>query len=301
MPVAELTIAGLRVLQEVAARGSFTAAATALGYTQSAISRQVALLEQAAGAELFERLPRGVRPTAAGRTLLGHAGPVLDRLDAAALALRTLEEGLDGRVRVGAFPTALAALVPRALARLTRKHPAVAVRLHEGGSVAQLRRLRAGRIDVAVVAVGGGLEYDLDGLLADHVLDGRPALAVPADHRFAERGWAAVGELADERWVVGAPDRDGPQFGTWPTLDAPQQVAFTARDWPARLGLVAAGLGVAVVPRLLAGVLPPGVRLVEVDDPRPQVRSVLAVTGPERTAEADALVRAIRAEGAALR
>jgi DNA-binding transcriptional LysR family regulator len=294
--VTELTVTGLRVLQEVAARGSFTAAAQTLGYSQSAVSRQVALLESTAGAPLFERLPRGVRPTPTGIALLRHAGPVLERLDAAVQELRTMREGLAGRLRLGAFPTAMAGLIPGALARLAEQAPGVAVRLREGGSVAQLRRLRAGRLDVAVIATGAGLDYDLEGLLADRLLSGRPWLAVGLGHRFAERGWATVGELAGERWIVGEPEADGPQFGAWPTLDGPQRVAHAVRDWPARFGLVAAGLGVAVVPGLLAHAAPPGVRIVAVDDPRPQLRTVLAVTAPTRSPAVEAVVGSLRDE-----
>jgi DNA-binding transcriptional LysR family regulator len=299
--VSEFTVTGLRLLQEVAAQGSFSAAAAGLGYSQSAVSRQVALLEATAGAPLFERLPRGVRPTPAGIALLRHAGPVLERLDAAALELRTMQEGLGGRLRLGAFPTALAGLVPGALARLAEQAPGIEVRLREGGSVAQLRRLRAGRLDLAVIATGGGLTYDLDGLLADQLLAGRPSLAVGLGHRFAERGWAAVGELAEERWIVGEPDAGGPQFGVWPTLEGPHRIAHAVRDWPARFGLVAAGLGVAVVPSLLANTVPAGVRIVAVDDPRPVVRTVLAVTAPDRSPAVQAVVGALHEAAGDLR
>ncbi|HEY6759869.1 MAG TPA: LysR family transcriptional regulator, partial [Baekduia sp.] len=77
---AELSLTGLRVVQEVAARGSFTAAADALDYTQSAVSRQVQAMEAAAGVPLFERRPRGVTPTPAGQALLRHAAAILDRV-----------------------------------------------------------------------------------------------------------------------------------------------------------------------------------------------------------------------------
>src|SRR5271155_5041535 len=114
--MAEFSVTGLRVLCEVASRGSFTAAAGSLGYTQSAVSRQVAGLEAAAGAPLFERAPRGVLLTDAGSTLLVHAVGVLEQLDSAKCELTGLRELTSGRLRVGAFPTAIAALLPRAVA-----------------------------------------------------------------------------------------------------------------------------------------------------------------------------------------
>jgi DNA-binding transcriptional LysR family regulator len=299
--VPELTVTGMRVVREVGTRGSFTAAARALGYTQSAVSRQVSLAEQAVGAELFERLPRGVRPTPRGALLLRHVGSILERIDSAMLAVDGLSEALSERVALGAFPTALAVLVPRALARVRTEHPGIAVRIHEGGSGAQLRRLRAGRIDAAVIAVGGGLEYDLDDLEVDLLMHGSPRLIVSDGHRFAERTWVNVAELSDETWIIGESDRSGPQFGPWPTLEQEMVIAHSIRDWTGRLGLVAAGLGVAVIPSLLAGALPPGVRAIRVEDPRPVRREVLAATRPDRSPSAQAVIQALHEEASLLR
>src|SRR3954451_7607495 len=114
--MADLNVTGLRVLREVAAQGLVTAAARTLGYTQSAVSRQVGALEAAAGTPLFDRTARGVRLTAPGESLLGRARTVLDELDAAQRELAGMAELATGRLGVGAFPTAMAALVPRALA-----------------------------------------------------------------------------------------------------------------------------------------------------------------------------------------
>ena len=288
----------MRVVREVAARGSFTAAADALGYTQSAVSRQVGLMEQASGARLFERLPRGVRVTAHGEALLGHAGAILDRVETASLELRSLDDAIAGRIAIGAFPTALAWLVPRALARLAADHPGLRISLREGGSVAQLRRLRAGRIQVAVVAVGGGLDYELDDLEADVLLHGRPRLAVAADHPLADRGWVNVGELEHETWIIGEADASGPQFGVWPGLRGEPRIGHALRDWTGRLGLVAAGLGVALIPSLLADALPAGVVALRVEDPLPLRRDVLAVTRRSRSAAAEAVVDSLRETGA---
>ena len=296
--MAEMTLVGMRVLREVAARGSFSSAAQALGYTQSAVSRQVALMEEAAGARLFERLPRGVRLTAHGDALLAQTGAILERVDAAALKLRALDDAIAGTIAIGAFPTALAALVPRALARLAADHPGLRVGLREGGSAAQLRRLRAARVQVAVIAVGGGLSYDLDGLEASVLAHGTPRLAVAADHPLADRGWVNVAELEHATWIVGEADESGPQFGVWPGLSGEPRVGHALRDWPARLGLVAAGLGVALIPSILAGALPAGVVALRVEDPRPLRRDVLAVTRVSPTAAAQAVVESLREAGA---
>jgi DNA-binding transcriptional LysR family regulator len=296
----ELTLTGMRVVYEVGTRGSFTAAARALGYTQSGVSRHVGLAEQALGVELFERLPRGVRPTARGAVLIRHAKSILERIDSAILEVEELDEPLSERLVLGAFPTALAALVPRALATVRADHPALEIRISEGGTEAQLRRVRAGRTAIAVIAVGFGLEYDLDDLDVDLLLHGTPRLIVSAEHRLADRGWVNAAELHDEAWIVGEADRSGPQFGTWPTLEGELTVAHSLRDWTARLGLVAAGLGVAVIPSVFVPALPPGVRALRVEDPRPFRRDVLAVTLPDRSPSIDAVIGALHAEAARL-
>ncbi|WP_053227878.1 LysR substrate-binding domain-containing protein [Solirubrobacter soli] len=102
----------------------------------------------------------------------------------------------------------------------------------------------------------------------------------------------------DEPWIVGDAGAGDSPFGAWPGLVDPR-VAYAVRDWTARLALVAAGLGVAVVPGLHASVLPPGVALIEVDEPIPIRRSAVAVTRPDRTPSAAALIDALRHEGAA--
>jgi DNA-binding transcriptional LysR family regulator len=295
--MSELTLVGLRVVQEVAARGSFTAAADALGYTQSAVSRQVAATEEAAGAPLFERLPRGVRPTAAGTVLLRHAGAVLERVDTALLELGGLQDRLEGRLAVGAFPSALGVLVPRALARLRRAHPAVDVTLREGTTPTHLRRLRAGRLEVAVVAVDPDDPAPLGELRSEVVVEGRLLVAVPATHRLAGRGTIDVSELEGEAWIVGDAGGGDPLLGAWPGAPGTPRIAFAVRDWPARLGLVAAGLGLAVVPRVSAGAMPPEISLVAVDDPHPARRRIVAVTRRESSPGADAFVQALRDEG----
>src|ERR1700757_940618 len=110
-----LNVARLRVLKEVAYRGSFSAAAEALSYTQSAVSQQIATLEAKAGMALLERHPRGVSLTAAGQTLVGHAEGILARLDAAESSLAAISGLAGGKLRLASFPTAGATLLPRAI------------------------------------------------------------------------------------------------------------------------------------------------------------------------------------------
>jgi DNA-binding transcriptional LysR family regulator len=298
----ELTLTGLRVTLEVAQRGSFTAAAEALGYTQSAVSRQILAAEAAVGASLFERLARGVRPTQSGEALLRHARVMIAQAEAAELEIAGLRDRLAGRVAVGAYPTAAASLVPRAIARLYQAHPALTVSLREAPSPAQLRRLRAGRIEMAVVAIGDGLpEYDFTGLRMEVVRTGRGlGVAVHADHPLASRDEVHVDDLAQEPWIVGAGGEGEPQFGAWPTLEAPR-VAYEARGWQTRLGLVAAGLGVSVLPGLAADTVPRGVKWLRVEDPALVLgRETVMVTATDASPGAQAMLRAMRDEIAAL-
>src|SRR4051812_32174310 len=143
----------LEVFVEAARRGSLTATGQALGYTQSAVSRQIAALERATGAHLFERLPRGVRLTEEGRCLLAHAEAVLGSVRAARRDLDALRDLDTGRLRVGAFASAVATLVPAAMAAFRTAYPRIALSLVEDNSAAQLGRLQAGEVDVAVVSV----------------------------------------------------------------------------------------------------------------------------------------------------
>lgn len=296
--MSELTLVGLRVVVEVAQRGSFTAAAEALGYTQSAVSRQIGATEAAVGTPLFERQARGVRPTPSGEALLRHARHVLAQLEAAELEIAGLRDRIAGRLLVGAYPTAAASLVPRAIARLRTAHPALTVTLWEASSPAQLRRLRAGRIEVAVVATGDGLpDYDFDGLRVEAIRPGRGlGVAVSADHPLASRDEVHVDDIAQEAWIVGAGGEGEPQFGAWPTL-ASARVVHEARGWQTRLGLVAAGLGVSVLPGLAADTIPRGVKWVRVRDPAlVQRRETVVVTAADRSPGASAVVRAMHDE-----
>src|SRR3954465_4388425 len=145
----------LRVFVAVARLGSFTAAGPDLGYTQSAVSRQVAALEDEAGVALFDRLPRGVRLTEPGRRLVPHAQAVLDRLDTARRELAALQDLTTGRLRVGAFATADAVLVPQAIATFRRSYPDVEVTLQEGFTPDLLAMVGDGSVDMAVVSCAG--------------------------------------------------------------------------------------------------------------------------------------------------
>ncbi|HKB51269.1 MAG TPA: LysR family transcriptional regulator, partial [Solirubrobacterales bacterium] len=146
-----LNASRLKVLQEVVARGSFSDAADALSYSQSAVSQAIATLEGELGAPLIERDRRGVRPTAAGAVLAGHAEGILTRMDDAEAEVAAIAGGRGGRLRIASFPTAGATLVPEAVARFRTSHPGVEVSLAEGESEEIAPRLRGGDFDIVLL------------------------------------------------------------------------------------------------------------------------------------------------------
>lgn len=272
----DFSIAWLRMFTEVARLGSFTAAAQGLGYTQSAVSRQISALEGQTGAPLFDRLPRGVRLTEAGRCLLPHAEAVLDRLGAARQDLTALRDLDAGRLRIGAFATAEAALVPRAVAAFSARHPAVAITLKEGVTPAHLAGLAAGEIDVAVVSTTFG--HPLDDFDLHHLLDEGMFVALPAGHALAGRPWLRLAELADEQWVTGSDGPGGTLISSALRTGFQPRIGFVAAEWIAKQGFVAAGLGVTLVPALAAASVRADIALVALHPDDVPGRAVYAAT-----------------------
>ncbi|MFC3572679.1 LysR family transcriptional regulator [Streptomyces yaanensis] len=279
MDFTDVSLVELRVFREVAERGTLTAAATALGYTQSAVSRQIASLERAAQAPLLERRRDGVRLTAAGHVVLRRAATVLDEIDATARELAGLPaEG--GTVRLGWFASAGAVLLPRAIAALRRTHPAITVATREGSTPALVRALRAGTLDLALLAMEPPyrpFDTESPSLAVQTLTERSLLLAVPTTHPFARADSVDVADLRGQRWIAAPSSGKEKLLGVWPGLDERPQIAHTARDWLAKLHLVAAGCGLTTIPSALAAAAPPGVRLVSVrGGPQELRRLVLA-------------------------
>ncbi|MEQ4721304.1 LysR family transcriptional regulator [Nonomuraea sp. B19D2] len=265
MDFSDVSLTALRVFRAVAEQGTFTAAATALGYTQSAVSRQIASIERAAGAELLERRRDGARLTAAGRIVLRRATVVLDQIDVAARELSGLPAQA-GIVRVGWFPSAGAVLLARALAALRRTDPAITVVTREGSTPALVRALRTGSLDLALLASSPPFrppDAESPPLVLQTLAERGLRLAVPAAHPLAHGDYVDVADLRGQCWIAG-PAGDDLVMGVWPGLDEKPEIVHTARDWLAKLHLVAAGLGLTTVPALLAPAAPTGVRVLPV-------------------------------------
>jgi DNA-binding transcriptional LysR family regulator len=303
MDFTDVSLVALRVFREVAERGTLTAAAGALGYTQSAVSRQIASLERAARAPLLERRRDGVRLTAAGHVVLRRAVTVLDQIDATARELAGLPAEA-GTVRLGWFASAGAVLLPRAVAALRRSHPAITVTTREGSTPALVRALRAGTLDMALLASAPPFR-PLDGespALTVRTLGERSLrLAVPATHPLAATDSVDIADLRGQRWIAGSSVGDERLMGVWPGLDERPVIAHTARDWLAKLHLVAAGCGLTTVPASLAPAAPAGVRILSVrGGPEERRRLVLARLPHPLPEPAARLADALRAAAADL-
>jgi DNA-binding transcriptional LysR family regulator len=273
----ELSTVWLRVFLEVARHGSFTVAARVLGWTQSAVSRQISSLEAAlGGAPLFDRLPRGVRLTEAGRVFVPHAEAVVEELREAGRELAALRELAGGRVRFGAFASADAALVPRALAAFRDRHPGVRLSREEGLTPRLLERLASGHLDLAIVSTTG--RSSLDAYELHHLLDESLYVAVPADHPLAGRGPVRLAQLADADWISGSARPEGTLLDAALRQGFRPRIAHVVAEWTAKEGYVAAGLGVTLVPALAADSVRPDIALLPVLDEGAPARAVYAAT-----------------------
>ncbi|WP_420078364.1 LysR family transcriptional regulator [Streptomyces sp. JL4002] len=302
-----LDVRRLRLLRELARRGTIAAVAEALAFSPSAVSQQLGVLEREAGLPLLERTGRRVRLTPAGQNLVLHAEAVLERLERADADLAAARGGLSGALRIGAFPTATRAIVPAALVALARLHPGLEPMVRETDPAEVAHALRAGDLDVALVHT-----YDFvpaarePGLTTEPLYGEAMYLAVPAGDPPADSdsdsdsgepsGQGPVLRAhADAPWITATP---GTLCHTM-TVRACQAAGFTPRvrhrvdEFATVLALVAAGQGVAVVPQLgVTGPADPAVRLTRLAMQR---RTGLAFRSGARTHPA------VAAFGAALR
>jgi len=272
-----LDVKRMKVLREVAAERSFSAAAQKLGYTQSAVSQQIAALEREAGSTLIERNPRGIRLTDAGEALVRHADKILARLAEAEAELEAIAGLRGGRLRLGSFPTAGATLMPRAIAEFSKRHPAVELSLAEAEPDESLPRLKGGELDLILIDDSPLAEDDEVDFA--HLLDDPLHLALPADHPFASRRRLRFQDLAAEPWIQGtqvcACQRQ--LQNACANAGFEPRVAYESDDFQVVQGLVAAGVGVALIPGL-ALVSERSDVVIRSIGTKPPVRQILAAT-----------------------
>jgi len=279
-----LNVGRLHVLCEVVRRGSFSAAAESLSYTQSAVSQAIARLEAETGTTLVVRDRKGVRPTAAGSTLVEHAEAIFAQIDSAEADLAAVLGIRAGRLRVASFPSAGATLIPLAVASFRQEHPDVELTLAEGEPEEIEPRLRAGEFDTALLFEFPGVrERPAGALRTVTLLEDAMDVALPADHRLAAKRALKLTDLRNEDWVQTSASSPCARHVVRLCLGAgfEPNVTFESDDYDTVQGLVAAGVGVALIPRLALNHVHPGI-VVRSLSPRSPMRKVVAatMTGP---------------------
>jgi DNA-binding transcriptional LysR family regulator len=248
-----LDVRRMRVLREVALKGSFSAAAESLSFTQSAVSQQIAALEREAGAVLVERNARGVRLTDAGEAVVRHAEGILAKLAEAEAELEAIAGLRGGRVRTAAFESVAGTLMPIAISRFAQHHPGVELSMTLMEPEDSIVALRSGDIDLAIT-VGPGKPGDREGegVTHHHLLEDPLYLVLPQNHPLARKRGVRLADLAAEPWIGGAPNCECNRMITQACMrfGFDPRIAFETDDYSAVQGFVAAGVGVSLIAEL---------------------------------------------------
>lgn len=285
----------LRILVEVAERGSFSAAAEALRLSQPAVSRQIGTLERHFGVTLFQRAARGVVATAAGTTAIEMARDVITRLDAIDATMRGIA-GIDaGYLRVAAFASANTSFIPEVIRRFAAAYPGVTTELLQVDAEEPAAAVASGHVDLALLTA-----WQLDGAQVDRVelvplMDERLDVALADSHPLAQRRMVPLNALRDEVWIEGAhPDCLGPVPQLTEAIGRPPRIGFVCADWNGKQALVAAGAGIMLVPTLAQGAMRAGIRLRPTTPRLPSRRLYAAIPHPPfRSPAAEAMLRLI--------
>ena len=303
---AALDLQTVRVVRHIAEHGSLTAAAVALGYSQPAVSQQLRRFEARTGIALVERVGRGIRLTQSGRVLARHANAVATAIEAAAGELAEIRGLRAGRVRLIAFPSASATLVPRLIAALGAAHPGVAVTYVEAEPPEAVAAVRADRADLAITFSYPG-DRDDPHRASARGLDVRAfgeepiRLVLPAGHPAAASDVVDLAALGDDPWIAGCPRCRGHLLELAATAGFTPRIAFETDNFVAVEGMVAQGLGVALLPALALAASPRHPGVVTRPTARRDVRSLHVVTarGAERVPAVGATIAALESLAAA--
>ena len=293
----------LQLLRELADRGTVTATASALHLTPSAVSQQLAALSKEAGVPVLVKVGRRVRLTAEGQILLQHADRLHEQLERTRADLLRSRGGLTGQVTVGAFGSAIPALVAPAISDLARSRPGLSVTVRETEAPQCYTDLRMGEVDVVITVAGRHAPPKTDRRYERrHLLDERLDLLLPSDHPEATHQTIDLARLSGTEWIMG---NGGPCHEI--ALAACQAAGFTpdvrhrTSDWNALAALVAVGLGVALVPRMALPQIPPGAVLRPVRQPSAKRGLVLVVRqGSSQSPLIDSMTNALTAAAAEL-
>jgi DNA-binding transcriptional LysR family regulator len=238
-----LDVTRLRVIDAVARHGSVTAAAKELHYSQPSVTHHVARLEAETGAQLLQRVGRGIRLTQAGQLLADRAAEIIGRIDAAGAELSAHVGLTAGRVRLAGYSSALAALVPRAVAALASRHPGLQISLTDTHPPDALELLRTGKIEVAIIFRYDETDPEPAGVRLHHLLDD------PVYLLSAGRGRKLAG-LHDATWIAGCDRCRCHLLSLCAGEGFEPRIGYISDDMVVMQALVAAGLGVTTLPGL---------------------------------------------------
>src|SRR5215208_3327795 len=255
-----LDIRRLRVLRVVAEHGSLRAAAEAMSYSRAAVSQHVSALEREIGAPVLERHARGVRLTDVGRALVRHTDAIVARLSEAEAEVEAIADLRAGRVRLGSFTSAAAALLPEALKHMRARHPGVELTLLSGEPDQLVMALRRRDIDCAVIFRAADDKRREDGIDLYPLIEDPLLVALPTEHRLAARPRLRLADLRDEPWIQGSRGYclASLRRACWRAGFEPR-IPYECDAFDANLRLVGSGLGIALVPRMVVGEPVPGV------------------------------------------
>jgi DNA-binding transcriptional LysR family regulator len=238
-----LDVNRLRIIDAVARHGSVTAAARELHYSQPSVTHHLARLETETGAQLLQRVGRGIRLTPAGRLLADRAAEIIGRIDAAGAELSAHVGLTAGRVRVAGFSSAIGSLVPQAVAALADRHPGLQLNLTDAHPHEALELLRAGTIEVAIIFRYDETEPEPPGVRLHHLLDDPVYLLSPDEGR-------TLAGLHDATWIAGCPRCRSHLLALCADEGFEPQIGYISDDMVVMQSLVAAGLGVTTIPGL---------------------------------------------------
>lgn len=276
----------LALFVEVAHYGSMTTAADILGYSVSAVSQQVRKLEREAGIALIERHSRGITFTDAGRAVIEHAKQIQGRLTSLHSTLDDIAGARRGNLKLATFPTAGSSLAPLAISKFRSKHPDVTISVHSARLTTLIDLLLNREIYMSLLWDYPWSRLSEPELELKVLMDDRNVLVVPRSHPLADRAEVSMSDLLDMDWVVRAGDHPNidvlihaaDRVGFQPT------VAFRANDYQEAQAFVAAGIGIALVPRLALSVLRDDVCAIPLVGDAPSRRIYLArLAGSEQT------------------
>jgi DNA-binding transcriptional LysR family regulator len=238
-----LDVTRLRVIDAVARHGSVTSAARELHYSQPSVSHHLARLEAETGAQLLQRVGRGIRLTQAGELLADRAAEILGRIDAAGAELSAHVGLTAGRVRLAGFSSAIGSLVPRAVAALADRHPGLQISLTDMHPPEALELLRIGTLDVAIIFRYDETEAEPAGVRVHHLLDDPVYLLSPRRGR-------KLADLRDATWIAGCDRCRSHLLSLCADEGFEPRIGYSSDDMVVMQELVAAGLGVATLPGL---------------------------------------------------